>query len=55
MTNLELDDFRKKEVEKILLGRLAKPKEIANVINFLISKEASYINKTIIRVDGGLK
>ena len=49
------DDFRKKEVEKILLGRFAKPIEIANVINFLISKEASYINKTIIRVDGGLK
>ena len=49
------DDFRKKEVEKILLGRFAKPIEIANVIIFLISKEASYINKTIIRVDGGLK
>ncbi len=37
----------------IPLKRLAKPKDVANVVAFLLSEEASYLTGQVIHVDGG--
>lgn len=42
------------EEEDIPQDRVASPAEVANAILFLASKQASYVNGSILRVDGGL-
>jgi len=38
----------------IPMQRLGKPEEVAEVVNFLLQKESSYITGQVIRIDGGL-
>ena len=54
--NKDLDsEFKRQEEDKILLGRFGQAEEVAKVIKFLVSDDASYINDSILRVDGGKK
>lgn len=48
-------NFKKEEENKILLGRFASEEEISNLVLFLASNEASYINDSVIKIDGGIK
>ena len=43
-----------KMVDKVPLGRLGKPEDIASVYAFLASDDASYINGAVIEVSGGI-
>lgn len=52
--HFENKDFIKSAFEKIPLGRGAQPEEVAHVVLFLASDDASYITGAEIVVDGGL-
>jgi NAD(P)-dependent dehydrogenase (short-subunit alcohol dehydrogenase family) len=41
--------------DSVPLGRLGQPREVANLIVFLASDEASFITGTVHRIDGGIK
>jgi len=54
MKQEELDAFGKVLGSKVLLGRFANPEEVAHVVRFLASDDASYVTGTEVTVDGGL-
>ena len=57
LTDMMKEDFSERELdlirEDIGLGRFADPKEIADLIAYLVSDEASYITGSIIDINGG--
>lgn len=54
MTRALPEAQRKAYVDSIPAGRLAEPDEVAQVVRFLASDAAGYINGAVIPVDGGL-
>lgn len=54
MTNVLKDDIKDEISKNIPLKRMGKAEDIANVVDFLVSDESSYITGQIINVDGGM-
>jgi len=54
MTQELSEDLQKQYKQAIPAGRFADPTEVANVVRWLASDEASYISGAVIPVDGGL-
>jgi 3-oxoacyl-[acyl-carrier protein] reductase len=50
---ISFDEARQQAEQKIPLGRLGRPEELANTVVFLASEAASYITGQTILVDGG--
>ena len=51
----DLDEKRRSEISaQVPLNRFASPDEVASVVTFIASPEASYITGALIPVDGGL-
>ncbi len=48
------EDIKNYECQHILKGRFALPKDVANVVFFLTSDQAEYVNGAVLTVDGGM-
>ncbi|MGH2591607.1 MAG: 3-oxoacyl-ACP reductase FabG [Actinomycetota bacterium] len=54
MTSHLTDQARSYYLDQTPLGRAATLAEVANVVRFLMSEEASYVNGAVVPIDGGL-
>jgi 3-oxoacyl-[acyl-carrier protein] reductase len=54
MTSTLTEALRERYISQIPLARFCSPEEIASVVHFIASPEASYITGALIPVDGGM-
>lgn len=54
MTESLAEEYRKKTLEQIPLGRYGTTAEVAKIAAFLLSDDAAYITGQVIQADGGL-
>ena len=54
MTDALPDKIKTDLTEKIPIGRIGKPEDIANAVMFFVADEAGYITGQVICVDGGM-
>lgn len=50
----EVEEIARQSAASIPAGRYGRPEEFADVVTFLASERASYVNGTLVRVDGGM-
>ncbi len=54
LAGISVDVARQRGIERLPLGRMAAPEEIANVVVFLASAKASYVTGVTVAMDGAL-
>ncbi len=54
LTEAISEEAKRRMAEKIVLGRMGEPEEVAKAILFLASSDASYVTGAVLNVNGGM-
>jgi len=52
--NRKIEDILEDGIQEVPLGRFGEPREVADLIVFLLSERGSYLTGNVIQIDGGL-